>query len=201
MHKPHVWAWVICWHVFLFPRLLLSSVGVWWPSPVNFCYTAVNQPHGIHTSSLPWIYLPFRSPRTLGRAPMLYSLCSLIVCFTHTISSVYTSIPISQSLPPTLSLWVHICLFAPSVSVSTLQISSSIPSKIIFKPLPLQGFPNWVHWNSRQSWESSLHSLTTSAHAFVTSSDVFWGPAWLEVFSSSCVFLFDTLHAMGSWGW
>ena len=135
--------------------------------------------------------------------PMLYSLCSFVIYFIHSISSVHMSIPISQSMPPTLSLWVllmfvrYIC-----VSVSTLQISSSIPSKIIFKPLPLQGFPNWVHWNSSQSWETSLHSLTISVHVFFTSLDVFWGPTSLEVFSSSrCIFLFDTLHAMGSWGW
>ena len=46
--------------------------------------------------------------------PVLYSMCSLVIYFIHSIGIVYASIPISQFLLP-LSLLVSIYLFCTSV--------------------------------------------------------------------------------------
>ena len=49
---------------------------------------------------------------------MLYSRFSLVICFIHSISGVYTSIPISQLIPPLpLSPLVSVYLFSTSVSL------------------------------------------------------------------------------------
>ena len=64
--------------------------------------------------------------RALSRAPMLYSRFPRVICFIHGINSVYTSITISQLIPPpTPSPLVSVCLFSISVSISALQIRSS----------------------------------------------------------------------------
>ena len=41
--------------------------------------------------------------RALSRVHVLYSRFSLVICFIHSISSVYMSIPISQVIPPIFS--------------------------------------------------------------------------------------------------
>ena len=61
------------------------------------------------------------------------SLCyivgfSLVTYFTHSINSIYTWIPVfSSSFPPPLPLGIHIFVFYVCVSISALQIGSSIP--------------------------------------------------------------------------
>ena len=66
-----------------------------------------------HTSPLPCISFPFRSPQSI-EFPVLYSQFLLAMCFIN--SSVYMLIPISQSIPP-LPPWypyvysLHLCLY------------------------------------------------------------------------------------------
>ena len=57
--------------------------------------------------------------------PVLYSQFSLVIYFIH--SSVYMSIPISQFIPLPHSLVIHMFVLYVCVSISALQISSSIP--------------------------------------------------------------------------
>ena len=48
--------------------------------------------------------------RALNRVSVLYSMFSLVIYFIHSITSVYTSIPISQLIPTTsLSPYTYVC--------------------------------------------------------------------------------------------
>ena len=70
----------------------------------------------IHISPLFWISFPFRSVTTgqWVEFPELYHrfslVISLVIYFIHSISSVYTSIPISQFIPPPFPPW-YLCLY------------------------------------------------------------------------------------------
>ena len=79
----------------------------------------------INISPLPWISFPLKSREHWLEFPMLCTRFSFVICSIHI--SVYMSIPTSQSLPSPLTHLVPICLLSTSVSVSALQISSSIP--------------------------------------------------------------------------
>ena len=69
---------------------------------------------------------PFRSPEsTEQRFPALYSSFSLVTCFRHI--TIYMSIPISQFIPLPFSPLVPRCSFFTAVSISGLQIGSSVP--------------------------------------------------------------------------
>ena len=88
----------------------------------------------------PCIYVPsfpLRFPshlghqRALSRLPVLYSKFQTVVYFIHSINSVFMSIPVSQFLPPYSSppppLGIHTFVLYLCVSVSALQIRSSVP--------------------------------------------------------------------------
>ena len=61
--------------------------------------------------------------------PGLHSMLPRVICFTHGISSVYVSIPVSQflSLPLSPLVSIHSSSTPVSLSISALQIESSIP--------------------------------------------------------------------------
>ena len=63
--------------------------------------------------------------------PVLYSRPSPAIYFAH--SSVHTSILISQSIPPPSPLGVHTFVLYICVSISALQIGSSVPFLFFFK--------------------------------------------------------------------
>ena len=65
----------------------------------------------IRTSSLLGISFPFRSPQSLEQSSLCWTVGSLVICFTHSISSVYMAIPISQFIPPASFPLVSLCLF------------------------------------------------------------------------------------------
>ena len=69
--------------------------------------------HGIfQTRVLEWGAITFfvGHYRALNRVPVLYSMFSLVIYFIHSITSVYTSIPISQLIPTaSLSSYPYAC--------------------------------------------------------------------------------------------
>ena len=72
------------------------------------------------------IFFPFGSPRSVELSSLCYTVGSHQSPFTH--NSVYTSIPLSQFISPLLSpLAVHMFVLHICVSISVLQIGSSVP--------------------------------------------------------------------------
>ena len=98
---------------------------------VNFyCTEKKSQPHlYLYLYSLPFVFPSHLGHHsTLSRVPCGYSMFSLVIYFTHSISSVYMSIKIFQFIPPhPFSLGMHIFFFSMSVCIFALQIKTSIP--------------------------------------------------------------------------
>lgn len=71
----------------------------------------------IHISPFFWVFFPFRSPESMEqRFPVLCSRFSLVICFVHSINSVYMSIQSPNSSHPpsplvTMRLFSHLCLY------------------------------------------------------------------------------------------
>ena len=86
---------------------------------VSFCCTAQLSSH-TYTYSPSFLDFLTIQVTTEHRVEfsVLYSLFSLVIYFIH--SSVYMSIPISQSIPPHPPVLVSICLFSTSVSLFLL---------------------------------------------------------------------------------
>jgi len=93
------------------------------------CVSAVKQSESvIYTHTYPSSPHFLRSPQNAEQNSLvLYSWFSLIIYFIH--SSVYMSVPVSQSIPSPLLPLVSMCLFSTSVSLFLLcrYICSSIP--------------------------------------------------------------------------
>ena len=75
-----------------------------------------------HMPPLFWISLPSNLPQQTSAIHSRFSSC---IHFIH--SRVYMSIPVSQFIPPPLLLRVHIFVLYACVSISALQVSSSLP--------------------------------------------------------------------------
>ena len=65
-----------------------------------------------------------------GEFPLLYSRFSLVIYFIYSINRVYMSIPVPQFIPhSSLSpLGIHMFILYVCVSISSLQMCSSVPS-------------------------------------------------------------------------
>ena len=93
-----------------------------WQCCASFCCTQSESSISIHISPPFWISLPSKSPQ---QTSAIYSRFSLFIYFIH--SRVYMSIPISHFIPSPLLLRVHIFVLYACVSISALQVSSSLP--------------------------------------------------------------------------
>ena len=93
-----------------------------WQCCASFCCTRSESSISIHISPPFWISLPSKLPQ---QTSAIYSRFSLFIYFIH--SRVYMSIPISHFIPPPLLLRVHIFVLYACVSISALQVSSSLP--------------------------------------------------------------------------
>ena len=94
---------------------------------------------------------------------MLYRIFSLLIYFIHNINSVYSSIPISQ-FPPTpvpFSLGIHTFVLYICVSVSLLQIRSSIPFFREGNGNPLQ-YSCLENPMDRGAWWAPVHGVAQS---------------------------------------
>ena len=98
-------------------------------SVVFLLYSKVNQLWYIHILSLMDLLPSQVTTKHLVLFPVPFGQFSLLICFLHSISSVYTSIPVSQVIPPMprFALGVLTFVFYICVSVSALQLRLSIP--------------------------------------------------------------------------
>ena len=144
-------------------------------------HSKVNQPCADRPS------FPWRFPSHLGhqcalsRLPELYSKFQTVVYFIHNINSVFTSIPASQFLPPDssppLPLGIHTFVLYICVSVSALQIRSSVP----FFWTPHMGINMWYLYFSDLR-HCVWHSLSPS-----TPLPVLFTEAFLMTILLSCL--------------
>lgn len=90
--------------------------------------SAVSKVHQLSIYVYPlvfWISFPCRSPPST-EFPVLHHMLSLVIYLIQGVESVYVSVPISQSIPPSLpSLGVHMLVFSVCVSISTLQTKTT----------------------------------------------------------------------------
>ena len=88
--------------------------------------------------------------------PVLYSLSSLVTYFIHSISSVYMSIPISQSVPLSLSFFVSINV----LSVQFCSIAQSCPTLCDPMDHSPTGLP--VHHRLPESTQTHVHWVSVA---------------------------------------
>ena len=113
--------------------LLLSNKFFNWFSLEYSCFTMLfllyskmNRHTYMYITSLDFLATQVTTVHSV-ELPVLHSMLSSVIYFTHSINSVYMSIPISQFLLPCPPHWHpyiwsgHLCLF------SALQIRSSVP--------------------------------------------------------------------------
>ena len=79
-----------------------------------------------------WISYALGHHCALSRVPCALQGVLIVTCFIHSINNVYLSILVSQFILPH-SLGVHSFVLYVYVSISALQIRSSIPSEILLK--------------------------------------------------------------------
>ena len=92
---------------------------------------------------------------------MLYRIFSLLIYFIHNINSVYSSIPISQFFPPLYLFPFFPFVLYICVSISPLQIRSSIPFFREGNGNPLQYFC-LENPADRGVWWAPVHGVTQS---------------------------------------
>ena len=91
----------------------------------------------IHISPLFWISFSFRSPQSTGQSSLCYTVAHqssilsiyylLVIYFIHRINIVYTSIPISQILPPPRLFFSFVFIEVQLIcNVSGIQQSDSV---------------------------------------------------------------------------
>ena len=112
-------------------------------------------------------FLPTQFPAEhWAESPVLYGRFSLVTCFMY--SFVYMPIPVFQFIPPLFSpLGVRIFVFYTCDSISTLQISSSvpffqIPHRCINKPYLFFSFLTYFTLNDSLWVHSKLANGTIS---------------------------------------
>ena len=95
---------------------------------------------------------------------MLYSMFSLVIYFTHSINSIYVSMPNSQFTPPLTILWIHpllsilICLhlLPPSVPSTWITATASLLSDLLERSpsLPQPCSPLGAIHSTKMYWSS-----------------------------------------------
>ena len=92
-------------------------------------YSKVNRLHVYILSPLFWISFPFKSPQSTEQSSLCYAVrFSFLICFIHSRVYICISTPISQFIPTLSSpLSIHMFILYIWVSISTLQVGSSVP--------------------------------------------------------------------------
>ena len=88
-------------------------------------YRTVNQPYTNTYPLLFWLSFPFRLPQSL-KFPVLYTVCLHQLSFINSVSSIHRSVPLSQTSHLPFCLGIHTFVLYICVSISALQIRSSI---------------------------------------------------------------------------
>ena len=123
---PGVWIFFKGWQVFFFFNFYWNIVALQLVSTIHQNESAICIYIYIYISPLFWISFPFWSPQNIKDNSLCCTIGSSQLSALYTVSVM--SIPISQFLPPTpFPLGVHTFVFCICVSISPLQIGSSVP--------------------------------------------------------------------------
>ena len=109
----------------------LFKINFYWSivalqSCVSFCCTQSESAMCSHICPLSWIAFPFRSLQI-----ELNSRSSLVICFMHSVNSVYMSVPVSQFIPLPLSLLgvhmfvLYLCFCFANKIIYTILLDST----------------------------------------------------------------------------